>query len=327
MPHPISTSAPSTEQRRLLIGVDAGGTKTVAAAYQEDGTLLARYSGEPGNVTAQFASGCRAIIDTISALLADPACHAYPPSTVLLCVGAAGIEAGNKGGALQEQISSALSSRIGQIAVISDARLALYAAHGDRDGLLIISGTGSIGYRKAGHTLLRQGGWGHLLGDEGSGYDVVIKAARLLTMAVDTNSPLPHPLAEELFSQAGVSTFSAFIAFLYRAEKATVASLFPGIIRCAEAGDPISLALLEQAGEQLALLAAALIQKAPTPQAVPLACSGGVLCGCATVRAAFVKALQATALPISEIRDVCEPTRGVIAYDRSRHSLQDIAQG
>ena len=203
-----------------------------------------------------------------------------------------------------------LSGQVGKIDVISDASLALYAAHGNADGILIISGTGSIGYRRDGDTLLRCGGWGHLLGDEGSGYDIVIRAFRAVTEAADAGLAAPQPLQDALLDAMGVDA-SQWVSHLYRSTKAQIAALFPAVAACAAQGDPLSRRLLTQAGEQLGALVSALLARQPSPTALPVACSGGILTKNSIVRAAFARAIRD--LPITTIFDVDEPTRGAPA--------------
>ena len=294
----------------ILIGVDAGGTQTTAAAYSAEGELLAQTTGAAGNVAADPAHACQNIIETIQALLPRLGEMTAQPLP-LLCVGADGISRG--GQALSQALSTAFAGQFSRIQTISDAELALYAAHGEGDGLLLIAGTGSIGYRKAGQTLLRCGGWGHLIGDEGSAYAVAMAAVRAITQATDRGLPPPTALWNALQRCLGIQTPSELIAFVYSRPKADIAALGRTVSDCAHAGDPTSTALLQQAGADLAVLVRLLVERAPTTDALPLCCSGSLLTKNAIVRAAFETALHAAALPISSVFDLQEPTRGVLS--------------
>ena len=294
----------------IPIGVDAGGTNTTASAYSTAGELLAQTTGAAGNIAADPAHACQNIIETIQARLTRLGDDAAPPLP-RLCVGAAGISHG--GETLSRALSTAFEGQFAHIQTISDAELALYAAHGGSDGVLLIAGTGSIGYRKTGQTLLRCGGWGHLIGDEGSAYAVAMAAVRTITQAADRGTPPPDALWNALQRHLGIQTPSELIAFVYSHPKAEIAALCRTVSDCAESGDPTATALLQQAGQDLAAMARLLVERAPTTAPLPLCCSGSLLTKNAIVRAAFEDALRAAELPISSVSDLQEPTRGVLS--------------
>lgn len=298
----------------ILIGIDAGGTKTVAAAYTKDGQQIATQRGAAGNVAADTNNAVQAIIDTIGHLLAkiESPTSPYLP---LLCVGAAGISRGRD--QLKKALDRAFGSRFACIRLLSDAELALHAAHDGEDGLLIISGTGSIGYRKEGQTLYRVGGWGYLLGDEGSAYAVAAAAIRAVTHAADRGDQPPRALWEALQNALGIDTLPALISYVYSHPKADIAALCRVVAECADKGDADACAILVQAGQELAQMAAILLSRAPVPHALPLALSGGLLTENAIVRASLEDRLQALNLPVSTVLALREPTRGVLSIYRN----------
>ena len=298
----------------ILIGVDAGGTKTVAAAYTPDGTLIATQSGAAGNVAADPGTASRAIIDTIKALLTHIE-GLFSASLPLLCVGAAGVSRG--GEILTRALDSAFEGRFDRICVISDAELALHATHGGEDGLLLIAGTGSIGYRKSGSTLYRAGGWGHLLGDEGSAWAIARAAICTVLQATDRGLPAPEPLWHAIAAQLQIGTPQALLSYVYSHPKADVAALCRAVTQCADGGDPLALRILQQAGEALADLAQELVSRAPCQEKLPLAISGSVLRHCTHVRTALERAASEKKLPLSHIISADEPTRGVLAFYRN----------
>ena len=294
----------------MILGVDAGGTKTVAAAYTPSGEKILEMQGGAGNITASFDAACHAITQTVSQLLTELKKRTPDSSVSFLAVGAAGVTAG--GDALQRSLHQAFHANIQNIQVVSDAQLALYAAHGTQDGILIVSGTGSIGFRRAGDTLLRCGGWGHLLGDEGSGYHIVMQAIRGLTRALDSGTTLPNPLQQALLDALHLTDFSQLLAFVYNSTKAEIASLFPTVAACARTNDS-TREILRQAGRDLANMVCILLERLPAPYPLGVACSGSVLTKNFDVRGAFERALTGKGLPISHIFDVSDPTCGAVA--------------
>jgi N-acetylglucosamine kinase-like BadF-type ATPase len=298
----------------ILIGIDAGGTKTVAAAYTKDGQQIATQRGAAGNVAADTNNAVQAIIATTEQLLAKMEPQ-MPFPLPLLCVGAAGVSRG--GERLSQALKSTFGGRFSHICVISDAELALHAAHDGEDGLLIIAGTGSIGYRKEGQTLYRVGGWGHLLGDEGSAYAVAAAAIRAVTHAADRGDQPPHALWEALQNALGIDTLPALISYVYSHPKADVAALCRVVAACADKGDADACAILVQAGQELAQMTATLLSRAPVPHALPLALGGGLVTQNAIVRASLEDRLQALNLPVSAVLALREPTRGVLSIYRN----------
>ena len=259
---------------RFLIGIDAGGTKTLATAYTSAGEKIAQVRGAAGNITANFDDSAAAIGDTAAALLSRLESE-HPALTVpLLCVGAAGASA--KGEALRAALRQRFDGRIDHICVISDAELALWAAHGGEDGILIVAGTGSIGYRRAGRTLWRCGGRGHLLGDEGSGYDIAIQALRAILQDEDTGETRAATLRKALLSRLGMDSTPQLMSYIYSHPKGDIAALCLTVARCAEEGDPLSQQILQRAGEQLGAMVATLLSRQPTATPLPVAILGGV---------------------------------------------------
>lgn len=298
----------------LLLGVDAGGTKTIACAYTPDGEIVARVCGAAGNITADPTKGCRVISDTLAALLSCLA-PTYSAATLpFLCVGAAGATA--HGEHLQRLLTNTYGGQIAHIRVVSDALLSLYAAHGTKDGILVISGTGSIAYRKSGNTLLRCGGWGHLLSDEGSGYDIAIQAIRAVTEDEDTDKTAATALRDAIYAQLGIDSLPQLISYVYSHSKGEIASLATVVSACAAQGDPTARGILQAAGEQLAAMVATLFSRQPVIDPLPVALSGGVLRGCDILRAATQASLQARALPISRTFELTDATVGVLALYR-----------
>ena len=142
---------------------------------------------------------------------------------------------------------------------------------------------------------------------------VAVAAVRAITQATDRGLPPPTALWNALQRCLGIQTPSELIAFVYSHPKADIAALCRTVSDCAQAGDPTSTALLQQAGADLAVLVRLLVERAPTTDALPLCCSGSLLTKNAIVRAAFETALHAAALPISSVFDLQEPTRGVLS--------------
>ncbi|MCP4782210.1 MAG: N-acetylglucosamine kinase [Fuerstiella sp.] len=172
---------------RLVIGVDAGGTTTVAWICESNGETSGRPLGRgqagPGNPrVVGFSQATQAITAAIFAALEEAKLTAASVASVCLCVAGAGRAEE------QEQLKVWAESQgiADRVTVTDDAEPILAAASPDSIGIALISGTGSLalGRNADGHTA-RVGGWGYLFGDEGSGYSIAMAGLRAAARAAD----------------------------------------------------------------------------------------------------------------------------------------------
>lgn len=177
-----------SETKQYIVGIDGGGSKTDAILVGMDGTVFAETSGGPSNLTI---TGVRQAVFTVFDLI--HACaqkHNVDSSTIVNVV--AGLAGAGRSAERADFIDSLLSYSLKkkfplkQIRVETDARIALEAAFAGGPGIVVVAGTGSIVlYRTEGDKILRAGGWGKLLGDEGSGYAVARDALNAVFRQVD----------------------------------------------------------------------------------------------------------------------------------------------
>jgi glucosamine kinase len=162
-----------------LLGLDIGGTSS-RARLVESGRIVAELEGPGANVAALQP---RVVQSRLRALLAD-----LSMTPIACCAGCAGAEV-PAGRERLERILSALLPHC-RITVVHDARLVLAAA-GFESGIALISGTGSVAYgREASGREARAGGWGWLVGDDGSGAWLAREAAREVMLRCDSGEPL-----------------------------------------------------------------------------------------------------------------------------------------
>jgi N-acetylglucosamine kinase-like BadF-type ATPase len=298
---------------RWLIGIDGGGTKTVACAADLSGRLLARTEKGAANYhiigLPAFAALVAGIIDDLAG-----AAGLDRADLALVSLGLAGADRDRD----RRSLLGALPDLGCPCLVNSDALVALAAGLGDRgEGVVLIAGTGSIAYgRTRGGDIIRAGGWGHLVGDEGSGYDIGRQAiARGLKAAEGRD--IPSPLLDRIIARLGVADIAGLIAFVYSpaAAKADIAALAATVADAAEEGDELAAAILADAAVELAGLVCSVIARGfPGPGPVPVATYGGLLLGAPVLRQRIAALLagQAELLPPGE-----EPVMGAlkIGYD------------
>ncbi|HEY4432943.1 MAG TPA: BadF/BadG/BcrA/BcrD ATPase family protein, partial [Candidatus Cybelea sp.] len=232
---------------KLFVGVDAGGSRTVAAlACGRE--LVRTFEARPANPNVVGLDDAAQIVaSAIESVLAG------------VCAGAivAGI-AGAGSDDVQERLRRLLETRFPgvPVAVTHDARIALRAAVPEGDGIVLIAGTGSIAYAELDNSGQFAGGYGYLLGDRGSGYAIGAAGLREQVDAGDR----------------------ALLARLYRLPSPVVeiAGHARSVLEQAADGDDYALRIVHEAAEDLLELIVTIVEKCGRP-ALPLALSGGLL--------------------------------------------------
>lgn len=260
----------------LVIGVDAGGSRTRVSIADANGETIASAEREggavrPGEIQRSASIIAAAVRDAMLTL--DPTLGA--PRA--LCAGVAGVGRETERRALSDALHG--ESLADDVLVTTDAEIAMADAFGEDAGIVVIAGTGSIAYgRGPAGALERVGGWGPFIGDEGGGYWIARRALSVVTAATDGREP-ETSLVGAILTAAELDEVEALIPWAASASVAQIASLAPVVVASAEAGDLRANALLGLAAEELVLhvrtLARALFQDERA--AVQVALGGGLL--------------------------------------------------
>jgi N-acetylglucosamine kinase-like BadF-type ATPase len=249
----------------VVLGVDAGATKT-HARLAEGSQTLGEVEGSGGNLTAV---GEAVVQRVFKELLEDLG----GPRVAAACVGAAGSDTPR----LRTQLHRLLEPLLpgARLLVVHDAALVLPAA-GKEHGIALIAGTGSVAWgRTRDGREARAGGWGHRLGDEGSGYWMVREAVRRILGAADAGRP-GGGLAEAMLARAGALNASEFIRLFHDdPTPATWARHAPAVLAAAGAGDVEATAIVAEAAGYLIELAATVAER--LGEEGPIVLAGGLL--------------------------------------------------
>lgn len=280
---------------KIIIGVDAGGTKTEAVAYDETGKALTQSYSSFGNVLIDFSAACQHIQQAIQGCL-----DALPSAELLsISLGVAGIGSGKYSVELQQVLSS-----FGvPVRIETDVRIAHAAYFGNDDGILTIAGTGAVSFGHREEKQVMTGGWGHLIGsDRGSGYWIALRAIEMMANDEDQGRPL-SPLSKEILDYLHLTDPVAIKQFVYGAAKKELAALTPLIVAEANKENTIAQSILKEAGQFLAQITIDNYNKLGQPQAIGIALKGSVLLKIPQVQLTFiqeVKKLVPTAHIITE---------------------------
>ncbi|MEE6261779.1 N-acetylglucosamine kinase [Plantactinospora sonchi] len=279
-PHDVAVPAP------LVLGADCGGTTSRIVVATLDGRVVGRASGGPGNpVAGPPAETAAALGRAVRAALAD----VDPARVVAATVGLAGVARLAEPAAAAPYAAqwSATGLRC-PMWTVGDAVVAFAAGTPEPSGSVLIAGTGAVAARiRDGGTVQVADGLGWLLGDEGSGYWLGLRAARLTARALARDAPA-GPLVRAVCTRVGATDPDGFVTRVYDLGRHRLAGLADTVTEAAGAGDPQAVALVAEAADRLT---DTLAEVHPAPGPVVLA--GGVLTGAVEIRAAVQRRLLA----------------------------------
>src|SRR5688500_10895303 len=238
-----------------VLGIDAGGTKTVCVLADERGRVLAEVRGGGANLQAAGELAVEKVLHQVM----DDAIGDRDVRPAAVCLGIAGVDREDDAGAVR-----GIMRRIGfktRTLVVNDALIALVAGAGDRPGVVVVSGTGSIAYgRDARGRAARSGGWGYLLGDEGGGFWIGRTALISVVRQFDGRGPRTM-LTEMVLAEMHLASPPQLIHAIYVRElhRYAIASIAPIVQRAAERGDAVATDIIERAAAELTAAAASVI--------------------------------------------------------------------
>jgi N-acetylglucosamine kinase-like BadF-type ATPase len=291
----------------LVIGVDGGATTTRMVVADRRGGVLARSRGGSG----LLGSGKDEVVaDTIARMAGELVAglgSALPVEAA--CAGLAGA------GSEQARELLALRLRDWGVArrarVLTDAEVAFMDAFGEGPGILLIAGTGSVALARGeqGGELKRVGGWGALLGDEGSGYRVGLEGLQAGIRAAEGRGPATS-LTEALFAETGTGSFGELLTWSRSTGKSGIASLAPAVARAADSGDPVAREVVERAVAALVDHARTLVKDLRPGTPPPVALVGGLIEEGGSLRGPLLKAMELAGL--HPLRRPVDPARGAV---------------
>ncbi len=276
-----------------ILGIDGGGTKTVCLAADTDGRILGKGMSGPSNYLKEgLYTSKMSLGESIEQALQEAGSDRLKVQVV--CAGLAGVGRANDRLIMKKLFAEIVPNA--RLILETDAFITLVGATEYQPGVIVISGTGSIamGINQKGE-VSRAGGWGHILGDEGSGYDIARRGMVAALHDFDGRGPetlISKMIVEELY----LTNVEELIGLFYGGESSPrrIAGLYPLILEAAEEGDAVACKLLEQAASALVKSAIAVIRKLQMESLIfPIALSGGVFRNSVRLRNSFQRLLAA----------------------------------
>jgi glucosamine kinase len=318
----VTNLNPITANGDSLVVVDAGGTKTAAwlvdLSRQADRQVMGRGRATAGNpLSVGFDEAARAIREAIRLACGEagevPGCA---HRAILSIAGAANDR-------LREQfLDWARSSRFAErIAIVPDVLPVLAAGTPDCCGVSLISGTGSVAFgRTEGGRCFLRGGWGFLLGDDGSGY-AIGRAALQHTLYSLEMSTQPTPLAKTVSRALGVEKVLELTRTIYGSPhpRVAIAAIAPYVISLAGEGDAEAQSIIDTAADDLAKLVARTVQSIePIDSPVAVAAAGSILLSSKRLQDQLHIALRRSGLEC-QMNLVGEPLIGCVRLAAPEH--------
>ena len=257
-----------------VLGIDAGGSKTIALLADEEGRIVGEGRAGAANLQTEGELEVEKILHTVI----ERATDGRPLSPAAVCLGMAGVDRQDDALIIRD-VMRRLGFRTNAL-IVNDALIALVAGAGSSPGVVVISGTGAIAYGVSHHGVAaRAGGWGPTLGDEGSGYWIGRRALAAVMRDVDGRGPQTD-LTRLVLRHLSLERPEELVAEVYHQPQArrTIASLGTVVDGAREDGDPVAIDIMANAADELALAAASVISRLDMRgEQFPILLAGGML--------------------------------------------------
>ena len=289
---------------RTVVGIDAGGTKTVGLLADETGKVITKARGSGANLVVHGELAVEKVLHQVIEDLDSP----EPVSAV--CLGMAGVDRRE-----QQDLIRGVMRRMRlpeRLSIVPDPLVALVAGAPEGIGIVVVAGTGSIAYGvdPSGQTA-RAGGWGYLLGDEGSAFWLGHAAVRHGIRAHDGRGPATT-LLDRIADKLELSIPRGLVNWFYDQEHSRhrIAELASVVEEAANDGDEAASDLLNQAAQHIARAGRSVARQLDFDGAFPLVQAGGVFKACPSL---FDRVEASLALPQAEpVRLEGEPAKGAV---------------
>jgi N-acetylglucosamine kinase-like BadF-type ATPase len=238
---------------QFVIGIDGGGTKTAAMIADRKGNVLAQHVAGPSHFQIMgVEKAARVIVSLVRECCVSVGCS--PKDIHATMIGLAGAGRADDKKRMVDGLRRLISSKkitLRKVRIESDARIALEGAFKGGMGIILIAGTGSIGFGKDERgNIHRVGGWGRILGDEGSGFFIGKQALTLVCRHLDGRSA-PTLLTAMVAKKFGLKTSADIISAVYKNDL-NIAAIAPLVFEAVEEGDAAASEIIQLSSFELA---------------------------------------------------------------------------
>jgi glucosamine kinase len=268
-------------QLPYYVGVDGGGTKCRAKLYDHQGELLGEGTAGAANAARDLLKSQDSVMRAVLLAVQDANLTTKVLKNLHVAAGLAGANLPTVQAKMQ-----AWQHPYANFNVTSDLIASCYGAHGGEDGALLIVGTGSSAVRLQNNTFNQYGGYGFLLGDQGSGAWLGRQAVAATLKAHDGIVPI-SALHHAVLTELGVSQPSELVETMINAQPLEFAKLAPLVLKQAESDDAAALQIVKSGAAYLEQLCHCTLQNS----GMSIVLVGGLAPAMATWFSAATKAL------------------------------------
>jgi len=242
-------------ERELFLGIDAGGSQTKLAVCDGRGRLVGYGKGGPAN---HLSVGLERMKESLVEAMNDAGCSGLHFESAYIGYSGLGIWSPSE---LLEKIGHEVIDT-DRLAINNDCYNALYGGFGGESGIVAVTGTGSmvLAIDDEGE-VTRLGGWGHILGDWGSGFRIAMDAIQVALKVRDgTVDSLLH---EKMINFFGFDSARAIVRYFYieQHSKSEIAAFAPVVIEAAVSGDREARRIVEANAIEIARTAVVMYNK------------------------------------------------------------------
>ena len=288
-------------KEEFVCGVDGGGTKTTVLCRTLDGVEVGRREFGPFNFNSVGEKAFKGILsDILSFIDSLGSCRA-------LCIGGAGMSNPKA----RESAASVLSGVSFPYTILCDYEIAFSGALAGKEGIALIAGTGSVCF---GRTTDRKsamcGGWGHLIGDAGSGYGLGRDALVAITEVYDgygKQTVLKDLLSEEF----GLDCPQKILPYVYSNDKSAVAAVSRIVEKAYRLGDEVAVEIISSNANALVRLVEAVASRIEI-SSCDVALLGGLLENPTALRECFISKLGKKNRNLNCVKPLHNATEGAV---------------
>ena len=237
-----------------VVAIDGGGTKTLAIIAKTDGEILEMSTSGPSNIaTLGLEKAREAIEEAYNSVLKKVGASRY--NVVAVCMGLAGLDSPRMLRSVRFAIRDWRLARI--VRVEQDSTIALAAATRLQEpGVIVIAGTGSVVMGTDGRgRIVKVGGWGYILDDEGSAFYIGYQALKLISKAFDGRIPRTR-LLNYILQEFNARDYYELLEKIYKEEFSpiNIGRIAPAVTKAAKEGDRVAISIINNAARELALM-------------------------------------------------------------------------
>lgn len=289
--------------KKYIISVDGGGTKTNGVLYDIKGKPLKEETSGYTNFYVNETIARKHLFQVLDGLTRG----LVKPYQLVIILGISGSTGTNK-----EALETEINQKYHACTYLySDDILALHSVKKNQDMqvILMIGGTGSSITYTSDDTVAQIGGFGHLLGDEGSAYHASIKALKYVIRQIEAKEPLSL-LSKEILSYMDGSTKDDIKSFVYGHEKTKIAEIATVIDQCARKNDYTAQEIIKKEAQEAARQIIYAYKNMDKPERLIIALRGGFITKAYQIEDVLTKSLDQTIMHYQLDKQAILPTMG-----------------